>query len=458
MKNHKIKNLVAAAAIIPAFVYAQEVEAPQEAQEAPAVEESQSATENVATELNTLAKKRVKVSDLVSKSMKDWEKEAGITIGSVNSKGAIYLEGTAKVSVNAGRAEFVQARSAAFEQAYLDALTKYVMDKSGATGFALASTYFNDASSDRTEPNLSLEDAAQRIARKTEMLEEAKLDAALREAGVAVAEIENKTIVEKRQIFLERVFSEAVDKAIDSSSGVAVVKTFEGNDEKGAYAVGVILRGGTDTEVIADSLRSKKRPMIKRPDMADSVANLLPPREEILQEFGVRIIFDENGVPALLSFGQYGNDYTGEDEEVEDDMERLAMEQARGQANDLLTMFINSKINIVNRREKGSSRERNLEFDANGVPTENSIKKFISKVTKSANITGSDTMIGRSTVYEDVIEHKTGHRIAICVRMWSFNQFDAMKQIKDTPKKPEPPKKPVKPAQPAVKPSKTYDF
>ena len=44
-------------------------------------------------------------------------------------------------------------------------------------------------------------------------------------------------------------------------------------------------------------------------------------------------------------------------------------------------------------------------------------------------------MIGRSTVLKKVIVHpSSGQKLAVCVRMWSFGQYNAMKRIIEKPK------------------------
>lgn len=44
-------------------------------------------------------------------------------------------------------------------------------------------------------------------------------------------------------------------------------------------------------------------------------------------------------------------------------------------------------------------------------------------------------MIGRSTVMHKVITHpQSKQQVAVCVRMWSFGQYDAMKRVIERPK------------------------
>ena len=72
---------------------------------------------------------------------------------------------------------------------------------------------------------------------------------------------------------------------------------------------------------------------------------------------------------------------------------------------------------------------------------------------------GSDTMRGRATAagFPKVITHGSGHKIAVCVRVWSFDQYDAMSRT--------PQKETSKPAEPQIKTGdsgtsrgRAYDF
>jgi hypothetical protein len=189
---------------------------------------------------------------------------------------------------------------------------------------------------------------------------------------------------------------------------------------------------------------------------------VLPTDDELVSQFGVRLFFDKDGVPALLSFAQWGSAYTGTDEDAAEDALDHALVQAEALANEQLTVFINSTITVKETSDKGESKSTTVTFDANGVPTEQKVVDYIDKAMKSSAIQGQDTLIGRSTVLKKVLVHpSSGQKLAVCVRMWSFGQYNAMKRIIEKPK----PQVVVPPA-PAPQPAGTsgkrrgrsYDF
>ncbi len=423
-----VKVLALATLMAPGFVFAQ---AAASAATAPA---PAAVSAEAVQEVNKAVTTHVKMSakGIVAKDMDEYCREMGITIGAVTPKDAIYLKGVERVNVPAMSPNFVRSRTMAYEKAYQKAIASYVMDKFGRETVEQYNTYFSDQSSNRLQPAAGdAKGTLERIAEKTQQLTEAQLDEGLRKMGVTP----EGSLAQKRKLAEDSLIKNSVRTAVGASAGLLPVQTFEGWNEAGKYAVGVVIRGGAETEVIADCLRMKARPMLVRPEAGLTVAEAMPSDEELVSQFGVRLFFDKDGVPALLSFAQWGSAYTGTDEDMAEDALDHAMVQAEALANEQLTVFINSTISVKESSDKGEVKASDALFDANGVPTEQKTMEFIDRAMKSSVIRGSDTMIGRSTVAKKVIVHPAnGHKLAVCVRMWSFGQYDAMKRIIEKPK------------------------
>ncbi|MBO7685972.1 MAG: hypothetical protein J6V72_06305 [Kiritimatiellae bacterium] len=431
----KIQFLVAAALTASIPLFAQE--AAPAAPAAPAAAEAASqptaiAPETVA-EVNKAVTTHVKTTakSIVGKDIDEYCKEMGITIGAVTPTDAIYLKGVERVTERAASPNFTRSRTMAYEKAYQKAVASYVMDKFGSEAVRQFNTYFADNSSNRLSPTTDSKTTLERIEEKTAQLTEAKLDEGLRAMGVTPT----GSVAEKRKLAEDSLIKSSIRNAVGSSAGLLPVQTFEGWNEGGQYAVGVVIRGGAETETIAECLRYKMRPSLVRPDAGRPVSEVLPTDDELVSQFGVRLFFDKDGVPALLSFAQWGSAYTGTDEDAAEDALDHALVQAEALANEQLTVFINSTITVKESSDKGESKSTTVTFDANGVPTEQKVVDYIDKAMKSSAIQGQDTLIGRSTVLKKVLVHpSSGQKLAVCVRMWSFGQYDAMKRIIEKPK------------------------
>lgn len=424
--------MTAMAAAVPLF--AQDV--PASVAVTPAAEKVEPpapiSTEAVA-EMNKAVTTHVKVSakSIVAKDIKAYCDEMGITIGEVTKSDAIYLSGVERVAQRVGSPNFVRSRTMAYEKAYQKAVAAYVSRKFGVETVSQFNTYFSDNSSNRLSPVADSKSTMERIAEKTAQLTEAKLDEGLRAMGVTP----NGSVAEKRKLAEDTIIKRSQRKAVGSAAGLLPVQTFEGWNEGGQYAVGVVIRGGAETETIAECLRYKMRPAIVRPEAGCTVDEALPTDEELISQFGVRLFFDKKGVPALLSFAQWGSAYTGTDEDAAEDAMDHALMQAEALANEQLTIFINSTISVSESSDKSEEKSSSVMFDANGVPTEEKVIEYIDKVMKSSVIQGSDTMRGRSEVRKRVLTHpSSGKKLAVYVMMWSFDQYDAMTRIIEKPK------------------------
>lgn len=379
----------------------------------------------VATHVKTTAKSKVRA------DIEEYCKESGITIGKIQPNGALYLSGIERVSANVTSPNFIKARAIAYEKAYHNAVAGYVLDKYGKQVVKEFVKYFSNQSSDRLMPSANVKTATERIHEKTQQLTEAQLDEGLRAMGV----VPSGSISERRKLAEDSIVKNSIKLAIGSASGLLPVQTFEGWNEDGKYAVGVVIRGGIETETIADCIKNKMRPNLTRPEAGLTLNQALPTEDELVSQFGVRMFFDEKGIPAFLSFGQWGSSYAGSDEDEAEDAMEHAMQQALNDADAQLTTFINSTMAINDESVKGERRGQNAVFDQNGVPTIEKISGFIDEISKTSTIEASDTMIGRSTVMHKVITHpQSKQQVAVCVRMWSFGQYDAMKRVIERPK------------------------
>ena len=425
--------------------------------------QEQQATEIVqpeaAAEVNKVVTTRAKkttAKSRVAEDMRAYCKEAGIVLGAVRQDGALYISGVERVNANAKSPNFVRSRTMAYAKAYQRAVAGYVLNKFGVESVKQFNTYFKDQSSDALQPSADVKSTMQRIDEKVAQLTEAKLDEGLRAMGVTPS----GTVLEKRKLAEDSIVTRSTRTAVGSSAGLLPVQTFEGWDESGKYAIGVVIRGGIDTETIADCLRHKVRPTLSRPEAGLPVDKAIPTDEELVSQFGVRLFFDENGVPALLSFGQWGSAYAGNDEDEAEDAMDHAKIQAKAIANEQLTTFINSTISVSESSDKGEAKNKHVLFDANGVPSEEKVLEYIDRAMHSSTITGTDTLIGRSPVGpEREIEHpQSGQKLAVSIVMWSFGQYDAMKRVIERPKPVDQPSPAPATGTPGKRRGRSYDF
>ena len=388
-------------------------------------------------------------------------KERGIAAyGTKNEKGVMYITGQATVAVNVNSPNFVKGRTVAFEKALRNATAKMVMDLTGQEMLDEISKYFSDQSDDKLEPPKDFAESKSKLINKIEGLSEAALDEGLRKLGKNPDDYEKKT-EKKRKLFQDEIFTRSVRKAIGQGSGYLPVQTFETRSADGNYSVGVVLRYDHDTIEIAQSMYRKRLPLV-RSTSGMSISDALPTNEEMINQFGVRLFFDEKGQPALLSFGCWGSSYTGKDVRRQERAMEHAFKQAESMANSQITRFINSSISMVEQSERSENEFEGVSFDSMDNATEENFVKYVDRLMSETNVKGSDSMIGRSTVKKVTLMHPAGHKIAYVVRLWSFDTLETNKSILSGKKPVEQeqgqPAAPVKKEDSGIRKGRVYDF
>ena len=390
----------------------------------------------------------------LTQAFEQYAKNANITYGKAMSDGRFYSKGYVAVAIDVNSPQFIKSRAMAYERAYLDALSKFIMDAYGSTATETVSKYYGNESSDVNDSPVG---KAKTLLEKVALLTEAKLDKALADEGVPADKYSQASVVEKRKIFQDAIAKKTLNKVLHMSSGCIPVKTFESWGSDNRYYIGVIVRYDRTSKTLAMCFKNKMRPALTK-EGGMSIAEALPPKDEMLGNFGVRLFFDESGTPALISFGQYGSSYRGNNVARAERAESQAINQARNLADAGLTAFINSWIDVSEESVMSEDISESTLFMDDGTAKPEEVQKIIDIYRKSIRQYGRDTMKGRSTVFEEVLTHKNGHKVAVVVRCWSFGTVDAVDALDKVAEEKKPVANPVKPVKPGLNTGRTYDF
>ncbi len=398
--------------------------------------------------------------ELMEQVFEDYAKERKINYGTPNARGTVYITGKADVIANVNSANFVKSRTMAFERANQDAVAKMIMQIAGQESVESLREFFSDESSNKYEKPVTLTEVKTTLTDKISLLTEAAVDKALQKLDVPEEEYKGKSEAVKKNLFTDSIIKSSVRKAIFASSGFLTVQTFETRTEDGRYTIGVVLRYDADCKEIAHCLFKKQRPVITR-DGGLTIEEALPTTEEMLTQFGVRLYFDETGMPSLLSFAQFGSAETSTDQRRQQRAMEHAMRQAANLANQQLTTYINSSIRVSEASEISESETEDIIFKEDEEAMAKNVTEYIDRLKETSKVTGFDSMAGRSTVYNKTLQHPSGHKISVVVIRWSFTQLDAARAIIEG-KRPEQPKQPAKqtvnPENSGVRKGRTYDF
>ncbi|MBP5320014.1 MAG: hypothetical protein J6334_03420 [Kiritimatiellae bacterium] len=376
--------------------------------------------------------------------------------GARDERGICYYADSDIVSCGPENPEFIPKRATAFTRAYNKAVMQHIKYMTGVMASTTVDKLVDNSSSDVLDTPQELADAMTGITKKLAVLSEAKIDEELVKLGIDPNKYKGKPLEVKRTTYLSELVKTSATRAIGSSAGLAVVKTFEARTPDNTYAIGVILKFDPAFAEIASCMSKKIRPVVApKPGLpVDALIGKDP--AILLQNFGTRLFYDEKGEPALLSFGQWASTFSGNDPRRKARKQDVALLQAEELANQALNEYITGSVSYENASETGEVLEEANIFDENGTFREGNVNKLLSKLqTKFRNV-ASDTLAGRKIVYKKILKHPAGHEVAVVAVSWSFSQLDA---VRNTPPPPPAAAKPVTvPGDAGVREGDEYDF
>lgn len=369
----------------------------------------------------------VTVSGQMQKVFDEFAEKRNITYGQPLADGTYYQTAYDIVGKGPESPDFIKLRQIAFERAFNKAVAEFIRYQTGVQAVETVSEMFQDESSALQDPPASFGEAEAVLKKKIGALAEAKLDTELQKLGVDPAKYARKPLEVKRILYSSTLLNTSVIRGARKMTGLSVVKTFEARTEKGTFGIGVIVKYAPQTERIAECMARKQRPVMA-PKAGIKVSQLLggdPAR--MVQNFGVRCFYDEDGAPALISFAQWATTYQGKDERRLERSRENALKQAEDAANKSMTDYITGNASIEEFSQRGASETQANVFAEDGSFREEDTAGVIDQMRTKFRSTGSDTLKGRRTVLKKLVKHpETGHDVAIAAVCWSYKQLELM--------------------------------
>ncbi|HIC87593.1 MAG TPA: hypothetical protein EYP03_05255 [Aquificae bacterium] len=281
----------------------------------------------------------------------------------------------------------------AFEKAYLDALKK------------MAQTIYTRVESkiiqEIKESAPSFEDLqpsnSEILKKKILALTDASLNKALEKLGVSPEKIGNLNLEKKRNLLLDSYRKKVISETLANLGGTLVLKTFEEIGKDGNCAVGVIVYNSGKLKNLADYFARGDIPPYRNLSKAKPIEKYLPKTpKEWLATWGVQVVWDNKGYPALISYAQWGYPLVGSPRRL-----RIKDKLARKKADLLARSYIAQFLNMNILSKEIAYFEQKLQTDriiGSGMIREIDIDKIAetlyeeAKATSKANIKGLTTL------------------------------------------------------------------
>jgi hypothetical protein len=375
---------------------------------------------------------RSNIEDLI----RDYIEQKGLSAREQRGEIAV-LQGFGVVKVPSNHPDWVKYRSLAYEQAMKDAKARWVSQQNRTLVVSLVSRVYRAANQDA--PPYQADDLVKaaklaEIVSKMQALGIGYLDQALRELGLDPAKYE-RTPPPQRYIQLSNEIMKTVTtRSVGDLVGLTTVQTFEGHDGKGNHQIGVVAVISPKMNGFAQSVLRLRGNFPADNSKAQNLDALVKDKEALLQDFGIRWIYDQNGLPVLVSFYQWGLDASGNDPVLGAQARDLAVKKATELADAQIAEWLAATATLTIKSETGERYEKAVDRAIDGYVSQLSplttliggLDEIFEERARVANLTGLKTL----TTWG--LKHPLSNQMVIgVVRIWSAASETATRAVKD---------------------------
>jgi hypothetical protein len=380
---------------------------------------AQTASTDVAIAKASVPVEPVDVGAVIENQMQDYITQSGLTPR--QARGELWVvSGTAPVAVPASNPDWVKYRMAAYMQALLDTEADYV----AAQNLRLQTTTVRDfykAAGDDVPPYVDpkLPGAASELIRKLLAAGSGQLDAKLRELGIDPKDYEKAPDAQRTALLRDHINTTVLKHSLADVVGLIPLQTFEGQDGAGNYQIGVVGVVSPKMRDLADQLLKARGQFTPEPAKAQDLSKVTADKPGLLHQFGLRWLYDEQGLPVIISFAQWASSYRGPDPSIAATYRDAARHQAEALADGQIADFLKATVVYDQATKAGVELDRTaaaLPDSATISDTKTALDEMRRRIVRVAtvNVTGIRTLTtwtGRHPL--------SGQPIIVVVRMWS---------------------------------------
>jgi hypothetical protein len=351
--------------------------------------------------------------------------------GARERRGELFiLKGTAPVIVPSTNPDWVKARSLAYAAALLNAQASHV---GGYMAQIISDTKLELAKARDDEVPAYVDSKAPGVvaemSRKAVGVVTSAFDGKLRENGIDPAAYERAPEAQRKTLLKNGITKHAFEKAYGDVTGLLPVQTFEGQGAAHDFVVGVVAVVSTSMKDFATQVLTARGEFQPNLDKAQDLTKLYASKEQLLSDFGVRRLYDEQGLPVIVSFAQSGSSYRGTNAAVAASYREVARGQATVLADTQIAEFLKANVEIDQTPDTAAELERvavSLPDSATVEETTKVADEFMKVVIRKSKV----TLTGLQTLHEWTGKHPASETPVIgVIRMWSASGERRMHEL-----------------------------
>jgi len=378
-------------------------------------------------DLNADSEVKLSTGKQVKQQIRNWFNRKNIIPKVPSKSNKTYYKGTSVVNVSPENRNYPKSLQQAFENAFDKARAEFIFDRVGKQFSDKITESYEDGSSDARNfnPEMCNQSKVESIWNKIVALTDAKLDQALEENGVDPEEYKSTPKTARKELFYEKSIETITKVAQGEIIGLLPVQTFVATGDDGTTSVGVIMVYSPKLIALTTALKNGELPSFTSKRGGKPISYYAnKPVNELESMFGPRLVFNEDGIPMVLAYGQWGSSYHGNNARQRERSTDLAFEKADMQASQIMGEFLNGKLESKAEQISGSIVQNFLETDCKSQrKTEN--EETIDKMSKYLRITGKSKMKGSAVIREWSKVNEFGVETIGAIRMFSYSLYQA---------------------------------
>lgn len=339
-----------------------------------------------------------------------------------------FVTAKASVMVTPESRDWGNARVMAYKEAMIKAQAEYIRYLGLSVSTESVSRMFQDPSKmpSFSEADLRSPTKLGELLDKVVAVAGGKLDQQLQEMNISPEEFRAAPQSKRATLFARSVSETTISRGRAELTGIIPVKTFEAYDADGNHVVAVAVVASPRFRQFVHDIIQSKGDIAPDPDKASPTPLRELLRENpaaLINEFGIRRMYDEQGYPVLVSFGQSSNPYRGNDFQQRSNNRELSFAVARSGSFANFANLFNAS-GMVNEAVSSEARQTNTGVaTAEGLDvilSEEFATELMQKVENEVSTRGNvSNLAGTRELFRWTHNHPMhGHEINGVVYVW----------------------------------------
>jgi hypothetical protein len=372
-------------------------------------------------------------SQLVQDQMDVYVRQSGFQVREQAGELKI-VQGIGNVDVPTTNPDWISQRSIAYDEALLNGIAEYVKQQGERITNDTVRSFYQAAHQEPPpyDKNQTPGQSAE-LLRKILALGNAQVDSELQKLGVDPKQYAASPESQRYTQLSNTLIKKNIRQAFGDIVGLTPVKTFEGTDGKGNYSIGVVAVVSPAMREFAQQVLRAHGEFAPAPARAQDLDKVLGDQTALISQFGVRRMFDGNGLPVIVSFAQWAPAGNSDDPSVNGAYRQAAFSQAEERADGQISDFLAGSAEYSDESDTGHKMEKIAERLPDNYTQQDAVTKDVINGMMNEMRTRSNIHItGVATFRKWSIKHPvSGQPVVGVVRVWSAAGEKAMRTIRD---------------------------